>query len=429
LIGVLYHNHNRLKFPEIASVYPTGKWTPTKHCVGFFNRLRYNAKNYEQLQLYFQRDAMIQPSQRKFACCFGVALLLICGDLASFSQEKRTLDWIEISADKTQFVKKETGEPVLFWGANYDRDTKMRLMDDYWVEEWDTVVEDFDEMKDLGLNVVRIHLQVGRFMDSPTQPDAQALEQLSKLIEVAESRGLYLYVTGLACYKKPNIPAWYDALDEEERWAVQATFWKHVARVCASSPAVFCYDLMNEPVIPEEPIDDWLPPEGLEDLFYVQYITRTPNGRTQHDIAKAWIDQLAAAIRSEDQRHLITVGVIPFALYFPGSKPIFYDPVVAGNLDFVSVHFYPAANEVEKAIETLKVYAIGKPVIIAETFPIRCSLAEMDRFIDGSKSIAQGWISFYWGKTIEEYAQTRPPAMSDLIMKEWLEYFKSKRIN
>ena len=364
-----------------------------------------------------------------YACC-GFAMLLVGECVAAGPQTDPAPAWIGISADKTQFVKKGTNDPVLFWGANYDRDTKMRLMDDYWVEEWDTVVEDFDEMRDLGLNVVRIHLQFGRFMDSPTQPNTQALEQLAKLIEVARSRGLYLYVTGLGCYKNANIPAWYDELDEEGRWVAQTAFWKHVARVCASSPAVFCYDLMNEPLVPEEPVDDWLPAGGaLEGLYYVQYITRTPNGRTQHDIAKAWVDCLVEAIRSEDQDHLITVGVIPWALYFPGAKPLFYDPVVGENLDYVSVHFYPVANEVEEALEALKVYAIGKPLMIAETFPIRCSMKEMDQFIDGSKPITQGWISFYWGKTIEEYAQTQPPTMSDSIMKEWLEYFKSKNIN
>ena len=363
-------------------------------------------------------------------CCSGLAILTAGGIAAAVPQTSPTLDWIEVSADKTQFVRKGTSEPVLFWGVNYDRDTKMRLMDDYWVEEWDTVVEDFDEMRDLGLNVVRIHLQVGRFMDSPTQPNTQALEQLVKLIDVARERGLYLYVTGLGCYKKANIPAWYDELDEEGRWAVQAAFWKHVARVCASSPAVFCYDLMNEPLIPEEPVEDWLPAGGaLEGLYYVQHITRTPNGRTQREIAKAWVDCLVEAIRSEDQDHLITVGVIPWALYFPGAKPLFYDPTAAENLDYVSVHFYPVANEAEEALEALKVYAIGKPLIIAETFPIRCSMKDIDQFIEGSKPITQGWISFYWGKTIEEYAQTQPPTMGDLIMKEWLEYFKSKNVN
>ncbi|HBT78099.1 MAG TPA: hypothetical protein DEB39_14515 [Planctomycetaceae bacterium] len=144
--------------------------------------------------------------RNEFIYYCGIALL-VCGCLTSVVQAQQTPDWVEVSADKTHFVKKTTGEPIRFWGANYDHDAKMRLMDDYWIDEWDAVVQDFDEMKDLGLNVVRIHLQVGRFMDSPTQPNAKALEQLSKLIRVTEERSLYLYVTGLACYKKTNIPA------------------------------------------------------------------------------------------------------------------------------------------------------------------------------------------------------------------------------
>jgi hypothetical protein len=362
--------------------------------------------------------------------CFFFFLcgLLFCGCISSFSQSKKTLDWVEISADKTQFVKRGTDERLLFWGVNYDRDTRMRLLDDYWDDEWDKVVRDFQEIKKLNANVVRIHLQVGRMMVSATQMNENAVSRLKQIIQLAEDTGLYLYITGLACYKKPVIPVWYDSLNEEGRWAVQATFWKHVARICASSSAVFCYDLMNEPLAPSEPTDGWLTPEGLEDFFYVQYITRTPNGRTAHAIAKAWIDCLVAAIRSEDTRHLVTVGVIPWAMVWPDAKPLFYDPIVCENLDFVSVHFYPERQQIEKALTALSVYAIGKPLVIAEMFPMSCSIEEMDQFIEGSRSVAQGWISFYWGKTIDEYAHEAASDIGEQLTKEWLQYFKSKRI-
>lgn len=330
------------------------------------------------------------------------------------------LDWVEVSADKTEFVQKTTGEPIRFWGVNYDHDAQLRLLDDYWLDEWDTVVEDFDEMRDLGLNVVRIHLQVGRFLDSPTQPNAAALEQLAKLLRVADERGLYLYITGLACYRKANIPAWYDNLNEKERWAAQATFWKHVARVCANSPAVFCYDLMNEPIVPGKPTDGWLTPEGLGDMFYVQYITRTPGDRSQREIAKAWVDTLVEAIHAEDKRHLVTVGVIPWAMVWPTAKPLFYDPAVAEKLDFVSVHFYPEAGKVDAALDALKVYAIGKPLVVAEMFPLKCSIEELDRFIAESRPITHGWLSFYWGKTIAEYEALPEPTIGDAITRDWL---------
>ncbi|MDR0522696.1 MAG: glycoside hydrolase family 5 protein [Planctomycetaceae bacterium] len=356
-------------------------------------------------------------------CC--TAAMLLCGCFVSVLPAADKPDWVEVSVDKTHFVKRGTSESVLLWGVNYDRDTKMRLMDDYWISEWDTVAKDFDEMKALGVNVVRIHLQFGRFMKSPSQPDAESLKQLFKLIRAAEERGLYLYVTGLACYKKSNIPAWYDAMNEKDRWAAQSVFWKHVAKTCAPSSAVFCYDLMNEPVVPGGQTGDWLPPEGLGDMFYVQKITRTPDGRTSHEIAKAWVDCLTAAIRSEDKRHLITVGVIPWAAVWQDAKPLFYDPVVAENLDFVSVHFYPKGGKIGETLQALKVYAIGKPLVIAEMFPLHCSIEEMDQFIAGSKPLSQGWISFYWGKTIEEYARTPSPSIADDTMKKWLEYLQS----
>ena len=37
---------------------------------------------------------------------------------------------------------------------------------------------------------------------------------------------------------------------------MQAAFWEAVAETCKDSPAIFCYDLMNEPILPgKEPTD------------------------------------------------------------------------------------------------------------------------------------------------------------------------------
>jgi hypothetical protein len=60
-----------------------------------------------------------------------------------------------------------------------------------------------------------------------------------------------------------------------------------------------------------------------------------------------------------------------------------------------------------------------------EMFPLACSLAELDQFIDGSKPLAVGWIGFYWGKTIAEYQQGQA-IIADSITREWLEYFVRK---
>jgi len=157
---------------------------------------------------------------------------------------------VQIADDHRGFVLATSGIRFVPWGFNYDRDENGRLLEDYWEHEWPKIVADFREMKGLGANIVRVHLQLGKFMKGPDQPLAHALDRLANLVTLAEQTGLYVDLTGLGCYRKRDVPAWYDTLAEPERWAVQARFWKAIASRCASSSAVFYYDLMNEPVVP-----------------------------------------------------------------------------------------------------------------------------------------------------------------------------------
>src|SRR5262249_1067723 len=158
-------------------------------------------------------------------------------------------------------------------------------------------------------NVVRIHLQLGKFMDAADKPNQNALDRLTKLVGLAERMGLYLDLTGLGCYHKKDVPAWYDSLSESTRWDVQARFWAVIASRCATSPAIFCYDLMNEPVVPggHRKEGQWLGPP-FDGSHFVQFITLDQNGRPRPSIARQWIQCLTTAIREEDRCHLITVG-------------------------------------------------------------------------------------------------------------------------
>jgi hypothetical protein len=298
-------------------------------------------------------------------------------------------------------------------------------MEQYWNEEWNTIEDDFEEMKAPGANTVRVHLQVSAFMKSATELIPRALHQLSRLVALAEGKGLRLDITGLGCYDKTAVPAWYNALEEADRWQAQARFWQGVAKTCAKSPAIFCYDLMNEPVVTEDKATrDWTP-GAFGNRYFVQRITLNFKDREPRQIARAWIEKLTAAIRKEDERHLITVGAIPWALTWPGAKPLFYSETAGKNLDFVSVHFYPKSGEIDSAIKALSVYNIGKPIVIEETFPLHCSLEELDDFISRSRPIAAGWIGFYWGKTINQY-QNQKRDLGEEITLKWLNYFSEK---
>lgn len=340
---------------------------------------------------------------------------------------RKSMEDIRLSPDGKSFALMPSGKPFRVWGVNYDHDSEGengRLLEDYWEKEWDTVRSDFQEMKDLGANVVRIHLQLGKFMNTAEAPNPRSLARLQKLLDLAEHTGLYLDLTGLGCYHKAESPAWYDALNETERWQVQARFWAAVARACRESKAIFCYDLMNEPVIDGKKDQGWVTGE-LGGYSFVQRLTLDPGQRTQIEIARAWVEQMTTAIRKEDPHHLLTVGVIPWAMVWPNAKPVFYAPEVQGMLDFVSIHVYPKKGEVDKALAAMAVYDIGKPLVIEETFPLSCGFDDMDDFLKRSRDRAEGYVSFYWGRTRAQYALEKDKDMKAAIMAQWLEKFQN----
>jgi hypothetical protein len=204
-------------------------------------------------------------------------------------------------------------------------------------------------------------------------------------------------------------------------------FWEAVAKTCAESPAIFCYDLMNEPVVAggDKKRDDWLG-AGFGGKHFTQFITLDRAGRERPEIARDWIRTLVKAIRKHDKRHLVTVGLVPWSLDRPGLTSGFVPEKIAADLDFIAVHIYPEKGKVDEAIETLKGFAgVGKPVVIEEIFPLKCDANELGQFIDRSREPATGWIGFYWGTTPEEYRQ-KPQTISGAITLSWLELFQKK---
>ena len=321
------------------------------------------------------------------------------------------------------------GKAFTPFGFNYDRDFKMRLLEEYWETEWQTVEQDFREMKQMRANVVRIHLQFPRFMQGPDQPNDQSLAQLGRLLKLAEDVGLYLDITGLACYRKSQVPGWYDQLDEQSRWKQQAVFWEAVARTCGDSPAVFCYDLINEPVIPEQKVQTWLVAHELSGFSYLQHIVKDLAGRKRNEVGRAWVRQMVQSIRKHDPGRLITLGMLPFGGGGGGGGAGFAPADMARELNFLCVHVYPASGKLDDSLKLIAEFAShGKPVVIEEIFPINCSADELAQFIrqSGTRG-ASGWISFYWGRTPDELkaagagAGAGAGAIADAITAGWLE--------
>lgn len=354
-----------------------------------------------------------------------VSFLFLALALSPSPAQAGEMPWIAVAKDKKGFVLDPSGKPFIPWGFNYDHDADGRLIEDYWDKEWPTVEAHFGQMKKLGANVVRIHLQLGKFMDGPDKANEKALGRLAKLLRLAEKERLYLDLTGLGCYHKKDVPTWYDKLTEKDRWDVQARFWQSVAGRCKDSPSVFCYDLMNEPVVAggNRKDGDWLP-APFAGKHFVQFINLDQQDRPRPDIARQWVKHLTSTIREKDKRRLITVGLVDWSLDGPGLTSGFVPAKIADDLDFISVHLYPKAGKVQDALDTLAGFAVGKPVVIEETFPLACSPKELEEFIDGSKKHAAGWVGFYWGKSPDELRRSK--TISDALTLGWLELFERK---
>jgi hypothetical protein len=331
------------------------------------------------------------------------------------------LSRIAVSKDGCGFVGADSGKPFIPWGFNYDRDYRMRLLEEYWETEWPTVEGDFKEMKQLGATVVRVHLQFGRFMESPDRPNEKSLARLTKLLKLCEDLQIRLDVTGLASYRHSDVPKWYDALDEAHRWSAQANFWEAIAKACAKSSAVMFYDLINEPLVPDGKVDVWMVGH-LVDFDYCQYITRDSAGRNRDEISRQWTRKMVAAIRKHDPQRLISIGLLPLDMEKHGEGG-FSAKAMAPELDFLCTHLYPTAKGPAESIRILKQFELGNPVIIEEMFPIECSADQLIDFIDESRGHASGWISFYWGQTPDELRTTKK--VPEAILAAWLGKFTS----
>ena len=354
------------------------------------------------------------------AVTLSACLAFGCGSAGAprtTAEREHAMPRVVVSDSGSDFALSPGEQRFVVWGVNYDHDEAGRLIEDYWDAEWGKVEEDFGEMRALGANVVRVHLQFGKFMTGPDTPNDAALARLRELVALAERTGLYLDLTGLGCYHKADVQPWYDAMDERQRWDAQAVFWSAVAKACDASPAVFCYDLMNEPVIPgdKRPDGEWLA-KPLGDKHFVQWLTLDPAGRDRTTIARQWLDRMIGAIRAHDRQTMITVGLFVFSGFDPKEA--------CGDLDFLAVHEYPQAGKVDQAVRFVKRYDVGKPLIVEEMFPLRCGVEDLDRFVQQTRPFTDGYVGFYWGGLGK--GDDPKTEIARAITKSWLDYFRAQ---
>lgn len=342
-------------------------------------------------------------------CCSllcALAFALPCFNAVSMEQ-------VKLSSDKRGFVLSPSGDRFTPWGHNY---ASVDILERLSTEPL-RVEREFAEMKAAGTTVARIHPEMPRIMLGPKKADPIALEQITSLLRIAEKSGIHLMITGLACYKIDDRMAWYDSMDTSERWKTQCFFWETIAQTCAGSPAVFAYDLVNEPAATGTPADGWYMGR-MGEVEFCQRLSLDSERGSGDKVFREWTALMVAAIRSQDSTHLITMGMLPF--------PIAYKAATE-KLDFVSPHLYPKEGRVDDEITLLQRFSWGKPVVIGETFPLSCSVEDERAFLLNSRPLAQGWLGHWPDESPERLATLKKDGQAtihNLIWFSWVELFE-----
>ena len=305
------------------------------------------------------------------------------------------------------------GERFRVWGFNYglgerypilayfDRPTERRLQ---------RIVADMRQARSLGANTLRVYLEIGAFMKGPHRPNPRALAALAALLDKAEQLHVYLDLTGNLVWRAP--PAWYDALPEQARWAVQARFWRAVARTAEASPAVLVYELTSEPIIADA--RDWYC-GAIDGYTFIQRIVRETAGRDTAQLARRWIRLLTRSIRRHDRRHLVGLGLLPFGGPFGAAN-------VADHLDVLLLHDYPEQGKESEAIALVRDFASqGKPVVLGETAPLLATRETWRDFLNASRGFVDGYLFFYDGRTADEAGASGTDAWYAAALDQFLE--------
>lgn len=272
------------------------------------------------------------------------------------------------------------------------------------------MIEHFQAAKKLGANVYRTHLQLFDFIGKDaagnlvTKP--AAMTAFKTMLREAEAQKLYLDIVGNNVWIEGAAPAWYDALTYRQRWMVQGFFFKELAKVGVSSPAVFAYELTNEPTISTDAAKSWYGGE-MGGWHFTQVIARGVPSADVMAVGREWMTSLRNSIRSADTKHLVTVGGLPFngGPFSPQNQ--------AAVLDMTSVHIYPKGTDVASAVNLAKAFGTqGLPMFVGETSLFTSSEATEREFLLQQKQYSDGVVSFYDGRDPSTYtAVTIPEAI------------------
>ena len=273
-----------------------------------------------------------------------------------------------VKVDPSGWGFTEEGSDSVFtpWGCNY-YDPGTGWSPRIW-EQFDPVrvAKHLDHIRAIGANTIRVFSTVRNLLASPRRVRAAGIARMVEMLTLAEARGLRVIWSGPSRWE--GTPAWwredapYEVCARDDLMAALETAWRAMGKAFRGHPALFAYDLQNEPYAPSLPTRAmnrrWArwraahapdapaalpaPParEGERWLEAVQ--------RFREELAAEYVRRMSTAVRETDDTHLVTIGMhqksAPFDWYPPDSYIAFNPHRMAAHLDYTSIHYYPHHN-------------------------------------------------------------------------------------
>jgi hypothetical protein len=392
---------------------------------------------------------------------------------------------IAVGPDGKGFVEQPSGRAYVPFGVNY-YDPNTGWAPKIW-RQFDAkrVTQHFEVMRSLGVNCARVFLTAATFQPDADTIDERALEKLDTLIRIARRAGIRLILTGPDHWE--GSPAYWrpDRFAGEPALRALENFWRTAGRRYRGEPAIFAWDLLNEPHVPWS-LDTWRPAwnrwlqdqYGTWDRLKSDWAGEIKEGdswgniaipenkategnprllawqKFREHVADEWVRRQVQAIRQADPTHLVTVGYIQWS--YPlvrGGNPSLYAAFnpqrQAQWLDFLCMHFYPLLGrplESREAwdrnlayLQSVLAYChVGKPVVLEEfgwygggapRGQPSLTEDEQDRWIvaeiEATRRLANGWLSWPFADTPTSTDMSKFGGLvrSDLTRKPWARSF------
>jgi endo-1,4-beta-mannosidase len=410
---------------------------------------------------------------------------------ASGAAEHAKMELIVAASDGRGFAERNSGRPYILFCTNY-YDPHSGWAPKLWRKfDVEKVREHFRVMRELGVNCARVFLTAGSFQPTAGTIEEQALAKLDNFVEIAQEHNIRLILTGpdhwegQPAYWKPDRFAGEAALLALER------FWDVAGRRYKGEPAIFAWDLLNEPHLPWF-IEQWRPEwnawlsrtygsrEALKTAWGDELTeaddwgnVAVPQDRAdignprlrdsqlfREHLTDQWVRRQVEAIRRADPTHLVTVGYIQWSYPLvrsgnPSRYAAFNPHRQVRWLDFVTIHFYPTLGSPFESKENwqrnidylqgaLAYCHTGKPVVLGEFGWYGGGAPEHHPYlseqqqarwigeeIEASRALADGWLSWPFADSPQskDISLFAGLVRADMTVKAWGHKFKALATN